>query len=103
VNQFIENNLLDGKRLIIQQAFPRLTIDENNFDIRVYAVKSSSKWTITEKIARITPDGYSSTDEVKGIFPLSSVLPASQKYRFTAMGNRPTRDTYCETTGESLP
>jgi hypothetical protein len=43
----------------------------------VYAVKTSSKWTITEKIARITPDGYSITDEVKGIFPLSSVRPVS--------------------------
>jgi hypothetical protein len=75
VYQFIENNLLDGKRFIIQQAFPRLKIDDFHFDIRVYAVKNLSKWTITEKIARITPDGYSITDEVKGIFPLSSVRP----------------------------
>ncbi|NYE06640.1 hypothetical protein F4694_003420 [Bacillus niacini] len=37
--QFIENNLLDGKRFIIQQAFPRLTLEENQFDIRVYAGK----------------------------------------------------------------
>jgi hypothetical protein len=77
VYQFIENNLLDGKRFIIQQAFPRLTVDENHFDIRVYAVKISSKWTITEKITRITPDGYLITDEVKGAFPLSSVRPVS--------------------------
>ncbi|WP_419888034.1 YheC/YheD family protein [Neobacillus niacini] len=77
VYQFIENNLLNGKRFIIQQAFPRLTIDENHFDIRVYAVKTSSKWMITEKIARITPDGYSITEEVKGVFPLSSVRPES--------------------------
>jgi nucleoside diphosphate kinase len=77
VYQFIVNNLLDGRRFIIQQAFPRLTIDENHFDIRVYAVKTSSKWIITEKIARVTPDGYSITGEVKSILPLSSVRQLS--------------------------
>lgn len=36
VYQFIVNSLLDGKKFIIQQAFPRLKIEEKHFDIRVY-------------------------------------------------------------------
>lgn len=77
---FIANNLLDGKKFIIQQAVPRAKIDGKQFEIRVYAAKISTKWTITEKVLRITPDGYSITDEVKGIFPVSSILPNLNTY-----------------------
>ncbi|MEH7253696.1 YheC/YheD family protein, partial [Neobacillus niacini] len=72
--QFIEKNLLDGKKFIIQQSIPRAKHNEKHFDIRVYAAKRSTKWTITEKIARITPNGFSITDEVKDIFPAHEIL-----------------------------
>lgn len=74
VYQFIEKNLLAGKKFIIQQAIPRTKFDEKHLDIRVYAAKQSSKWTITEKVARITPKDFSITDEVKDIFPANDIL-----------------------------
>jgi glutathione synthase/RimK-type ligase-like ATP-grasp enzyme len=73
--QYLNNNLLDGKRFIIQQSIPRAQLEEKDFEVRVYAAKVSSIWSITEKIARITPNGYSFVDEVVEIFPVSSVLP----------------------------
>ncbi len=65
---------MSGKKFIIQQSVPRAKLGEQHFDIRVYVVKRSPKWTITEKIARITPKGFSFTDEVKDIFPAHDTL-----------------------------
>ncbi|MEH7178410.1 YheC/YheD family protein [Neobacillus vireti] len=72
--QFIVMNLLEGKRFIIQQAVPRTKLNGKHFEVRVYAVKLSSKWTITEKVARISTEGFSVTDEVKDIFPAHDIL-----------------------------
>ncbi|MEH7245805.1 YheC/YheD family protein [Neobacillus niacini] len=74
VYQFIEKNLIAEGKFIIQQAVPRAKFNENHFDIRVYATKQPAKWTITEKVARITPKGFSITDEVKDIFPANDIL-----------------------------
>ena len=73
--QFIVMNLLDGKKFIIQQGVPRAKMDGKHFDIRVFAAKLSSKWTITEKVSRISVEGFSVTDEVKKIYPALDIIP----------------------------
>lgn len=78
--QFIEKNLLKEKRFIIQQAVPRAKFDDKYFEIRVYAAKINSKWSVTEKVARVTPDGYSITDEAKEILPIESVYSKESQF-----------------------